>query len=227
MNDEPWQMPEPAPTSVEPSRELLGGVAPREEPPLHQSQTLLVTALEWARTAIEAAALFVVVSTLVGRFEIHSISMEPNLHEGQRVIVSRLGHIWPTWLLGSTHASSGVATSPFALRRGQMVVFYERGRTGGDSLVKRVIAEPGETIELRSGRVYIDGNPIAEPYTSSATTCFANCGPFKLGADEYFVMGDNRANSRDSRVFGPISSDQIVGQVVARYWPPDMITVYP
>ena len=206
---------------------------------------LLRVVLEWGRSAVVAVALFIIVSALLGRFEIHSVSMEPSLHEGQRVIVSKLDNFWPRWLmldraeaatgmsvpemLEQAGAATGISVpeSPFAPRRGQMVVFYERGRSGADSLVKRIIATPGETVLIRDGVANVDGGPIAEMYVNSRTNCSAYCGPLTLGPDEYFVMGDNRANSRDSRVFGPITADQIVGQVVLRYWPPSEITLYP
>jgi signal peptidase I len=205
----------------------------RDQPGLIGAAVRIV--LEFGRTIIEVVALFLLVSALVGRFEIHQLSMEPNLHEGQRVIVSKLDHYWPRFLqLDVAEAATGVSVpeSPFSPRRGQMVVFYERGRPGSDSLVKRVVAAPGETVLIRNGVVNVDGGPIPEDYVSSRTNCDSGlgqaiCGPLTLGSDEYFVLGDNRPNSRDSRVFGPISADQIVGQVIVRYWPLDDLEIYP
>jgi len=193
--------------------------------------SLIRIVVEWGRTIVEAAALFLLASAIFGRFEIHQVSMEPNLHEGQRVIVSKLDHYWPSWLsLEKAQAAAGieleVPARPFAPRRGQMVVFYERGRPGADSLVKRVVATPGETVLIRNGAVNVDGGPIAEMYVSSRTTCEGYCGPLTLGPDEYYVLGDNRPNSRDSRFFGPITSDQIVGQVIVRYWPLSELTLF-
>ena len=87
---------------------------------------------------------------------------------------------------------------------------------------------PGDTVELRSGAVLINGVLINEPYINGAQTFCGNyCQPFILGPDEYFLMGDNRVNSLDSRSFGPIPARQLVGRVVLRYWPLEQIEVYP
>jgi signal peptidase I len=181
-----------------------------------------------ARTAIQALLLFFILSALIGRFEIHQISMEPNFHEGQRVLVSKLDSIWSSLVVRTAHAAESRRNSPFALQRGQVVVFFKTPSRDEDALIKRAIGLPGDTVELRNGAVLINGAPIDEPYINSAETSCANyCQPFTLGPDEYFLMGDNRANSLDSRSFGPISAGQIVGRVVLRYWPLDEIEVYP
>jgi len=80
-----------------------------------------------------------------------------------------------------------------------------------------VIGLPGETIEINAGVVYIDGRPLHEPY---ARLSFGDIPSRRLGSDEYFVMGDNRGNSKDSRIFGPIDRDSIVGRAWIIYWPP-------
>jgi signal peptidase I len=181
-----------------------------------------------ARTAIQALLLFFILSALIGRFEIHQISMEPNFHEGQRVLVSKLDSIWSSLIVRTAHAAEPRRNSPFALQRGQVVVFFKTPSHDEDALIKRAIGLPGDTVELRNGVVLINAAPIDEPYINGAsTTCGNYCRPFTLGPDEYFLMGDNRANSLDSRSFGPIPSGQIVGRVVLRYWPLNQIEVYP
>jgi signal peptidase I len=184
-------------------------------------------ALNVLQTGVEAAALFVIISLLVGRFEIHSVSMEPNLHEGQRVLVNKLDRIWPTWLVGSAEASDGPSASPFAPQRGQVVVFFPTLERSGTPLVKRAIGLPGETIQFKDGRVLVNGQAIDEPYINGLqTACNSYCSPVLLSPDEYWMMGDNRPNSRDSRSFGPVHSSQLIGQVVMRYWPLDHLTIY-
>jgi len=185
-------------------------------------------ALGIVQTVLEAVVLFVIISLLVGRFEIHSVSMEPNLHEGQRVLVNKLDHLWPSWLVGSAEAADGRSVSPFAPHRGQVVVFYQTADRSGTPLVKRVIGLPGETVTLRGGAVFVNGQMLDEPYVNGLrTSCNLYCSPVRLGPDEYFVMGDNRPNSRDSRSLGPVRASQIVGQVIFRYWPLSQMKVYP
>jgi len=171
--------------------------------------------------------LFLIISAVIGRFEIHQISMEPNFHEGQRVIVSKLGSIWSNLFVDTAHAADTHKGSPFALHRGQIVVFRPPEGTG-DPLIKRVIGLPGDTLSFGDGKVLVNGVALDEPYVHGAyTTCNNYCEPVTLAPDTYFVMGDNRLNSLDSRSFGPVPGEQIIGRVVLRYWPLDRIEIYP
>ncbi len=90
----------------------------------------------------------------------------------------------------------------------------------GRHLIKRVVALPGETIEIRDNTVLIDGNRISEPYLT-ATLELSDFGPVEVPPDFFFVMGDNRGSSRDSRVFGAIERSRIVGRAFAIVWPRD------
>ncbi len=179
-------------------------------------------------TGAEALLLFLAISLLTGRFEIHQVSMEPNLHAGERVIVSKLERLWPSWLVGKAEAAGEQTASPLSLHRGQIVVLYKSDDRGDDPLIKRVIGLPGETVEIREGKVLIDGELLDEPYLHGRRTqCNRYCTPLTLDADEYFVMGDNRPQSLDSRTFGPVPAGRIVGRVVLRYWPLDQLAFYP
>ncbi len=182
--------------------------------------------LAW--TIIQALVLFLVLSALIGRFEVHQISMEPTFHEGQRVLVSKLDSLWSTIVVRTAHAAESRRSSPFALQRGQVVVFYRTPARDEDALIKRVIGLPGDTIEFSTGQVLINGKVLDEPYLHDVlTNCSIVCGPLTLGPDQYFMLGDNRLNSLDSRSFGPIPSDQIVGRVVLRYWPLSQVEFFP
>ena len=175
-------------------------------------------------TLAQALVLFLVLTALIGRFEVHQISMEPTFHEGQRVLVSKLDSLWSTLVVRTAHAAESRGSSPFALQRGQVVVFYRTPARGEDALIKRVVGLPGDEIEFTGGRVRINGASLDEPYIHGMQTgCSIHCGPITLGVDQYFMLGDNRLNSLDSRSFGPIAADQIVGRVVLRYWPLDQI----
>ena len=104
------------------------------------------------------------------------------------------------------------------LRRGDIVVLQHQVWRP-QTYVKRVVGLPNEKIRLDDGRVYIGGAHLEEPYIRFPGTL----GPARewwMGTDEYFVMGDNRLNSQDSRAFGPVTAAQIVGRVWLRYWPP-------
>ena len=96
------------------------------------------------------------------------------------------------------------------LQRGDIIVF-QNPIDQNPPLVKRLIGLPGEIIEVREGKVYINGKALAEPYVKSSDR--SNYAQVTLGIDEYFVLGDNRPNSEDSRNYGPISGASILGRV--------------
>jgi signal peptidase I len=164
-------------------------------PPASRRSNLLREVVD---TALLTAIIFLIVNAATSRFLIKSVSMLPNLREGEFVIVDKVSYAFG---------------SP---QRGDIVVFALADEA--DDLIKRVIGLPGETIEISDGTVYIDGRPLAEPYAvPSPGSVFP---ARRLGADEYFVMGDNRVDSRDSRAFGPIQRQSIVGRAWIIYWPP-------
>lgn len=195
--------------------------------PTPQRSRIRRTVIDLLQTAVQMVLLFLIISALIGRFEVHQISMEPNFHEGQRVIVSKLGSLWSNWFADTAHAAEAHKSAPFALQRGQVIVFKLK-EPEGDALIKRVVGLPGDTVSFRDGAALINGAPLDEPYVNGAyTSCNSYCEPITLAPDTYFVMGDNRINSLDSRTFGPITSDEIIGRVIMRYWPLDRIEIYP
>jgi signal peptidase I len=89
-----------------------------------------------------------------------------------------------------------------------------------DDLIKRVVGLPGETVEGRGGKIYVNGAPLTEPYV--APSCSVNTSdfaPLKVPAGDLWVMGDNRCNSADSRYFGPIDEKTVVGRAFVLVWP--------
>jgi len=150
-------------------------------------------------------AVFTLLQLAMPRSVVHGSSMEPNFKEGQYLIISRVNY-----LFGDP-------------QRGDIVVFNSPESDPGDpSLIKRVIGLPGDTVEIRETLVYLNGTLLAEDYINEP------CREYKcpdeswtLGDDEYFVMGDNRNVSNDSRSFGPVTHDRIIGEVLLRYWPID------
>ena len=124
-------------------------------------------------------------------------SMAPTLQDGDHCILNRL----PLWL-----------REP---RRGDLVVIEDAGHS--DYAVKRIVALPGETIAIRENQVWIDGEALAEPYLGTGIktqtlTHEAICR--QMGQEEYYVMGDNRPTSEDSRSYGPMNRTQIVGLLI-------------
>lgn len=197
------------------------------ESPNNRRAIIRRTIIEVAQTITQVLLLFLIISSLMGRFEIHQNSMEPNFHEGQRVMVSRLGSLWSQMLVSTAHASGREPAPALGLQRGQIIVFYESDNHEEDPLIKRVIGLPGDTVNLSNGEVKVNDVVQNEPYVHGlSTSCNSYCETITLGPDMYFVMGDNRPVSRDSRSFGPIHADQIIGRVVLRYWPLDQISLY-
>jgi signal peptidase I len=162
-------------------------------------------ALEWVAIIVGALLVALVIKTfLLSAFYIPSESMTPTLKVGDRVMVNKISYD-----LHSVH-------------RGDIVVFKRPPSEAEDptikDLIKRVIGLPGETIEARDGKVYIDGRLLNEPYLPAGTETL-NLPPRTVPSGQYFVMGDNRMNSKDSRYIGPIPKSLIVGRAFVRVWP--------
>ena len=104
------------------------------------------------------------------------------------------------------------------LRRGDIVVLRHQVWRP-QTYIKRIVGLPNEDLRLEDGRVYVDGVRLEETYIRCPGP-LGQAGEWWMGPDEYFVMGDNRLDSQDSRAFGPVSAAQIVGRVWLRYWPP-------
>ena len=172
-------MQDQAPMAHEPEE---GGRALSEQGP----QSARNQAYAWLRELGETVLPAIVIAVLINLFlaqatRVYGQSMEPNLHTDQRLVVEKVSY--------SLHQP----------RRGDVVVLRMPER-GPELLIKRVIALPGEEIEIREGSVYIDGQVIDEPYLSKTTN--GTYGPYVVPEESVFVMGDNRGASNDSRVLG-------------------------
>lgn len=154
---------------------------------------------------IAALLSLLIITFVVQAFYIPSGSMEPTLQIGDRMLVSKL-----SYRLSAIH-------------RGDVIVFHYPLNPGKD-FVKRGVGLGGETVELRDGVVLINNTPIKELYPTalagSDRSCTSNYGPQKVPAGQLFVLGDNRCNSEDSRFFGFVPRDNVVGKALFIYWPP-------
>lgn len=147
-------------------------------------------------------AIYVLLNLVTVRFIVQGPSMESTFHERDYLIVSRL-----SYLLGDPE-------------RGDVIVFHFPGDLEQD-YIKRVIGVPGDVLEVQDRLVYVNSIQIEEPYINEPCTSSCQDNRWELGESEYFVMGDNRNHSSDSRGFlEQVRREHIVGEVVIRYWPP-------
>ncbi|HWB88706.1 MAG TPA: signal peptidase I [Acidimicrobiia bacterium] len=207
---------------------------PDEEPdraPLEQAGTRRIKKKRsfWAELPgllLTALVIAVVIKTfLVQPFWIPSESMLDTIQVNDRVMVNKLA-----FQLGEPQRGDVVVfrdpaapdvdeSVPEAVIRSVLEAVGIRTR-GQEDLIKRVIGLPGETITISDNRVHIDGVPIEEPYLDEGVV-MPDEGPFSVAEDEVFVMGDNRQFSFDSRRFGPIDQESLVGRAFVIIWPID------
>ena len=172
--------------------------ADQEAPPPSCRTSFKAILLDVLETILLTIVIYAILSTFIGRFKVLSVSMEPNLYEGQYLLISKQTHkIWP-------------------LKRGDVIVFHFP-RNPKKNYIKRVIGLPGEKVELRNGKLYINGQFTPEPWIAEQPR--GNFAQRQIGENEYFVMGDNRNNSSDSRAWGSVSSQHIIGKALFCYWP--------
>jgi signal peptidase I len=161
---------------------------------------------ELIRTIVFVFVVTVLFDMVIPRSLVEGISMHPTFETGDRLVVSRLGY-----MLG-------------APQRGDIVVFNSINPNEPTTmLIKRLVGLPGDTIEWRDNQLFINGSLVNEPYIPE--TCRCRDEIVTLAPNEYFVMGDNRQHSNDSRAFGAIMIGDIVGQAIFRYWPPEKFGV--
>jgi signal peptidase I len=179
---------------------------------------------EVLETVVLAVLVFLIIQTVWRNFWVEGQSMEPNVHNGQYVVVDHLIYAtgFPVNILRSTIGRSDRGRqfldrhfhSP---QRGDVIVFVPPTNSTHD-YIKRVIGIPGDRVEIKQSRVYVNGQALNEPYILPGGV--ASWGPVVVGTGELFVMGDNRGNSNDSRAFGMLKQTKVVGKAWLCYWPP-------
>ena len=157
----------------------------------------------WTRDLLIAIGLaLVIIVFLYQPVKVEGTSMAPLLSDQERIFINKFVYRFEP------------------IQRGDVVVFwYPLDRS--KSFIKRVIGLPGETVEIRRGAVYVDDKIVPEPYVPPQYEDLSDFGPVRVPKDSYFVMGDHRISSNDSRVFGPVADRYIYGRAVFAYWPVD------
>lgn len=196
----------------------------------HPAPSVRGVVKELLETAIFILLVFLIVRGMVQNFKIEGSSMQPTLHTNQYILVNKLVYFHfdmnaPLRLLPGNADLPSQAVYPFHMpRRGEVVVF-EYPRDIEKDYIKRVIALPGETVEIRDGQVFVNGVLLDEPYLQGTpTTCTSlsdacGNGPITVPPGTIFVMGDNRVNSSDSREWDSLPLNRVIGKAWVSYWP--------
>ncbi|MEZ5428247.1 MAG: signal peptidase I [Pyrinomonadaceae bacterium] len=173
---------------------------------------LLSESLYLLRDIILIIAVFILIGVFIAQpVVVEGTSMLPQLHDGERLLVNKLVY----------YKFQNVSWGH--LERGDIVVFWYP-REPDKSYVKRIIGLPGETVEVRNGVVFINGTELKEPYLDAEhNQTMPSFQPRKVDDHYYFVMGDNRDNSSDSRYWGLVPEKYIYGKAFFRYWQPSSI----
>ena len=178
-------------------------VTVESEPVEREKPSGVRNVVEWVVIAGGALLVaFIIKTFLLQAFYIPSLSMAPTLQVNDRVLVNKLSY--------DLHE----------VNRGDLVVFESPPNEGSETkdLIKRVVGLPGETVESRDGKILVNGQVLDEPYLDRGVTTGA-LDKVVVPPDHLWVMGDNRANSRDSRFFGPIPESLVIGRAFVRVWP--------
>jgi signal peptidase I len=158
-------------------------------------------------TLILALAIFFLLHSTVQNFIVVGSSMQPNFQEGERVVANKVVY--------KLHEPE----------RGDVIVFHPPGNHQQEDYIKRIIALPGETIEVNEGVVYVDGLPLDEPYIKQPPSYTYTVET--VPDNEYFVLGDNRNNSNDSHTGWTVPRENIIGKAWLSIWPPSEWGVVP
>ncbi len=167
-------------------------------------------AIDFIQTLVVFGAIFALVYIFIAQFhKVQGQSMYPTIHDGDFLVTEKI-----SYRLGEP-------------KRGQIVVL-KNPRDESVDFIKRIIAIPGDQIRIEQNKFFLNGGVLNEPYlppgTKAVGESFLKDGDtYTLGPNQYFVAGDNRENSSDSREFGPIGKEKLIGRGFFRYWPPQAI----
>jgi signal peptidase I len=195
--------------------------------PAKRPNSMLRSLTELSRTLLLAVIVFVGARAVVLPYEVDGASMRPNLSDHDRVLVNRTVYFHfdlntlINWLPGVERDGEHEIYPFHPPERGDIVVLNPP-LTSDQPYIKRIIGLPGESIAIRNGRVYVDGERLDEPYLGGETTrCQGSpyCAIEEIPEGFVYVLGDNRNNSSDSRSFGLVAIEDIVGKAWFTNWP--------
>ncbi len=150
-------------------------------------------------TILASIIIFVILQITVGSFKVYGLCMLPNIENGEYIMVNKASYLFK---------------QP---ERGEVVIFHSPRNSDSD-LIKRIIGIPGDTIEIKNGKVFINDSPLIEPYILEQPNY--ELSRQVIPPDRYFVLGDNRNNSADSHTGWLMPEENIVGKAWISYWPP-------
>lgn len=177
---------------------------------------------ELIETVILALLIFLALQFSVQNFRVEGSSMQPTLEEGQYILVNKLLYLRfdPQNVLKFLPFIDSERTNflfPISSpERGEVIIFHFP-RDPSRDFVKRVIGEPGDTVEIKRGAVFVNGVELDEDYIDRPDR--GSMAPFDVGENEYFVLGDNRRASNDSRDWGTVPAELVIGKAWVNYWP--------
>ncbi len=182
---------------------------------VNRTRSRLAFLWEWTKIFQVSVLLFLLIRTFfVEAFKIPSGSMEGTLLVGDFLLVNKA-------VYGAEVPFTGKHLPAIEQPKHGDVIVFEWPEDRTKNFIKRVIGLPGDHVQVKDGRVLVNGHELLEPYLRAQTFCGGQWCDVQLGADEYFVMGDNRPNSSDSRLWGPVSGRNIIGKTWLIYLPVD------
>lgn len=204
---------------------MAGGESREDDQDLEETLSTGQLFLELFRVIILAIIIIIPVRTFLFQpFFVSGSSMEPNFEDGQYLVISEFGYKMTDAIMG---IPMGFTVRPYKDLHREDVAVFEFSKEPETYYIKRVIALPGESIEIKRGRVIIYNEIQPQGFmldesgylARSAMLSLQDMPKVTLKADEYFLMGDNRQHSHDSRSFGPVKQEKITGRVLLRAWP--------
>lgn len=207
---------------------------PADEPPTSPvvPTTAKTTAGHAVREIVEtlllALIIFLAVRLVVLNFRVDGYSMMPNLHNGEMLLVNRNAYFHfdenalLNWLPGEDRHGQHIVYLFHPPRRGDIIVFNPPVPNATKPYIKRVIGLAGDRISFQGGYVYVNGQQLTEPYIKGPITECSSPTQYcdlTVPKGDIFVLGDNRENSSDSRYFGPVNINRIIGKAWVTYWP--------